>query len=241
MTRDLATSIPPGPPRPGGPPPWLHRAATAATSPGAAYFERHRTTPGRRERTAAVLMLFGPCAHGGEDVVLTRRTPHLRSHAGQVAFPGGRIDPDDAGPVAAALREAEEEIGLDPTGVHVVAELPELDLSASRSAVTPVLAWWEHPSPICAHSEQEVDRVARVPLRELLDPTHRFVAVHPSGYAAPAFDVDGLFIWGFTAALLTATFELGGVDPGGWNRSLRRNVPDQGGTAASPPSTGEVR
>ena len=72
----------------------------------------------------------------------------MRSHPGQVSFPGGSIDATDASPTAAALREAQEEVGLDPAGVEVLATLPELWLPPSNFAVTPVLGWWREPTPV---------------------------------------------------------------------------------------------
>ncbi len=215
-------------PEPVGPPAWMARLLHAVAERGdPAYFGRNAPTPAQQGRRSAVLMLYGPSADGGQDVVLTQRTPHLRSHAGQVSFPGGRIDPTDTGPVAAALREASEEIALSPTGVDVLGAMPELFLAASTSAVTPVLAWWERPTPIRVHSPSEVARVARIPVAALLDPAHRFTAVHPSGYKGPAFEVDGLFVWGFTAALLAATFDLAGLDHGDWDVTDERDVPFQ--------------
>ncbi|GAB77044.1 NUDIX domain-containing protein [Austwickia chelonae] len=212
----------------GGPPSWMDDVLLAVRAKESDYFSRHMPPPRHRGRRAAVLMLYGPHPAGGEDVVLTQRTAHLRSHAGQVSFPGGRIDPDDDGPVGAALREAHEEIGLDPSGVEILGELPELFLSASNSSVTPVLGWWERPTPVYAHSAEEVERVVRVPVAELTTPRNRFTAVHPSGYRSPAYTVDGLFIWGFTAALLTATLDLAGIDPGGWDPTVEREVPRPG-------------
>ena len=113
----------------------------------------------------------------------------MRSHAGQVSFPGGSVDPSDDGPAPRALREAREEAGLDPAGVDVVGELPSLYLPPSGFVVTPVLAWWREPSPVSVVDPAEVARVVRVPLRELLDPDHRATSRHPSGYLGPAFNV----------------------------------------------------
>lgn len=224
------------------PPEWLPRLVRRLEGLDPAYFARHRPDPARGGRASAVLMLFGPRDDGGQDVVLTQRTAHLRSHAGQVSFPGGRVDPGDDGPISAALREANEEVGLEPGGVAVQGAYPELFLSASTSAVTPVLAWWERPSPIYVRSPGEVDRVVRVGLADLLDPANRFMAVHPNGFRAPAFEVDGLFIWGFTAALLTSTLELADLDGTEWNRSLVRDVPYQRGGVARrrSPTSGEA-
>lgn len=225
------------------PPEWLPRLVHRLGGLDPAYFARHRPDPSRRGRAAAVLMLFGPRADGAVDVVLTQRTSHLRSHAGQVSFPGGRIDPHDDGPVDAALREANEEVGLDPRGVRVLGAFPELFLSASSSSVTPVLAWWERPAPIYVRSPAEVERVVRVGLADLLEPTNRFMAVHPNGFTAPAFEAHGLFIWGFTAALLTSTLDLAELDGTDWDRGVAREVPYQRGGAPGqrPQASGEAR
>jgi 8-oxo-dGTP pyrophosphatase MutT (NUDIX family) len=171
-----------------------------------------------------VLILFGPGVQGGQDVVLTQRSHSMRSHAGQVSFPGGAIDPSDSGPVSAALREAQEEVGLDPAGVQVVAELPALYLPPSNFVVTPVLAWWARPSPISVVDHLEVARVLRAPLSELTDPARRFTVTHPSGFAGPAFDVDGLLVWGFTAGLLSKVIELAGLEQS-WDRADHRPLP----------------
>ncbi len=180
--------------------------------------------PDEGGRQSAVLILFGPNAEGGEDVVLTERSHSMRSHAGQVSFPGGSIDPTDSGPVAAALREAQEEVGLDPAGVEVVAELPALYLPPSNFVVTPVLAWWAEPSPISIVDRFEVARVLRAPLSELTDPARRFTVSHPSGFVGPAFDIDGLLVWGFTAGLLSKVIELAGLERT-WDTGDHRPLP----------------
>lgn len=163
-------------------------------------------------RAAAVLVLFGEGPHG-PDLLLTERAATLNNHAGQPAFPGGRIDPDDDGPIGAALREASEETGLDPSGVTVLAALPELYLSRSDYRVTPVAAWWREPSEVSPGHPGEVATVARVPLSELCDPANRLNVRHPHGFAGPAFRVHGMLVWGFTAGLLTRL-----LDVGGWSR-----------------------
>jgi len=160
-------------------------------------------------RRSAVLILFGEGTRG-PDVLLIERTAHLRSHAGQPAFPGGGIEPDDDGPVAAALREAEEETGLDPAGVDVLATLPELWLPPSGNVVTPVLAWWRTPSDVTPADVHEVASVARVPLADLAEPANRLQIRHPSGLVGPAFEVADMLVWGFTAGVLARLLTLGG-------------------------------
>ncbi len=205
------------------------------------YFSRF--LPGGTETASAVLMLFGPHPGpgGGEDVVLTRRSTTMRSHAGQVSFPGGRVDAGDAGPVSAALREAREEIDLDARGVSIVATLPTLSIPVSNAAVTPVLAWWAAPSPIRVSSPREVEQVARVPVRGLLAPDNRFTVVHPSGYRGPGFAVGDLFIWGFTAGVLAKAFDLAGLTQP-WDASRIEALPERfwrpSQDAAVPASTG---
>lgn len=168
-------------------------------------------------RASAVLMLFGPDPAGGEDVVLTERAHTLRSHPGQVSFPGGAVDPGDDGSVGAALREAEEEVGIDPDGVDVVRTFPPLYLAPSRNAVTPVLAWWPEPGPVRVVDPAEVEQVVRVPVAVLADPANRHTAVF-GPYRGPAFEVGGLYVWGFTAMLLSSLLDLAGLalpwDPG---------------------------
>ncbi|EEN84161.1 hydrolase, NUDIX family, partial [Rhodococcus erythropolis SK121] len=146
----------------------------------------------------------------GADVLLTQRASTMRQHSGQVAFPGGAADPGDDGPVGTALREAQEETGLDPSGVQPLTVLPEIFIPPSGFDVTPVLGYWEQPTTVGIQDEGEVGRVARVPLRTLLDPDNRFQVRHPLGYQGPAFRADGMLVWGFTAGILAALFTVSG-------------------------------
>jgi 8-oxo-dGTP pyrophosphatase MutT (NUDIX family) len=170
-------------------------------------------------------MLFAPSEHGGEDVVLTERAHHLRSHPGQVSFPGGSLEPgEDA--VQAALREAHEEVGISPESVDVVAELPQLFLSPSQHVVTPVLAWWPVPAAFDRIDAGEVHRAERVRVDHLLDASIRFTTVHPLGYEGPAFEVDGLYVWGFTAMLFSRVMQLAGLERP-WDADVRRPLPER--------------
>jgi 8-oxo-dGTP pyrophosphatase MutT (NUDIX family) len=137
-------------------------------------------------RPGAVLMLFGE-GDRGPDLLLTERAHTMRSHPGQISFPGGSVDETDGSPVDAALREAVEEIGLDPSGVDVLATMPELWLPPSNFAVTPVLGWWREESPVGVVDPAEVHAVFRVPIEELLDPRWRVTVTHPIGYSSPGF------------------------------------------------------
>jgi 8-oxo-dGTP pyrophosphatase MutT (NUDIX family) len=186
------------------------------------------TPPPGHHRRSAVLLLFGETEPGVPgalpDVLLTERAATLRSHAGQVSFPGGRLDPTDAGPEAAALREATEETGLDAAGVRVAGCLPDLYLPPSDYAVTPVLAWWWRTSPVRVVDRAEVSRVARVPVAELVDPANRFLVHHPSGFVGPGFGVRDLFVWGFTANILDRVLHLAEWEQP-WERTRVEPVP----------------
>lgn len=178
-------------------------------------------------REAAVLVLFGvldavPAHDRGVvardlDVLLLRRAATLNSHAGQIAFPGGRLEASDAGPAAAALREAVEETGLDPSGVDVLGTLPVFPMAWSNHLVTPVAAWWTRPSQVAAVDHDESVDVFRVPVADLLDPAKRAHTSHTAAgrtFRSPAFTVDGRVIWGFTARVLSRMFdELGWSEP----------------------------
>lgn len=187
-----------------------------------------------RARPAAVLILFGvldgrASDHAAQaravsrdlDVLLLSRAATLRSHAGQVAFPGGRVDPGDDGPVGAALREAREETGLDPAGVEVLGTLENVPLAFSQHVVTPVLGWWRHPSPVRVVDEAESSDVFRAPVADLLDPANRGSTVirrdgqewRGPGFLVPG-DGDEHLVWGFTGMVLDGLFDrLGWTEP----------------------------
>lgn len=203
-------------------PEWMTRVRPALDAELPAWFAEFVPPPNPRRRSA-VLMTFAEGDHGS-DVILTERASTLRSHAAQVSFPGGHIDPGDDGAVGAALREAQEEVGLDPETVQVVSELPPLFMHPSQNAVTPVLAWWESPHPIGVVDEAEVARVIRADLDHLLDPANRFTVRAFDQYKGPGFEIDGLFVWGFTATLLTHVFDLAGLTRP-WDTSRERLLP----------------
>ena len=109
-----------------------------------------------------------------------------------------------------ALREAQEETGLDPAGVEPLAVLLGIFVPPSKFDVTPVVAYWRTPSPVGVVDTAEAERVVRVPLRTLLEPANRFVVRHPLGYQGPAFAVDGMVVWGFTGGILAGLIEVSG-------------------------------
>lgn len=171
-------------------------------------------TPPPQARVGAVLVLVEE-SEDGLAVVLTRRRRDMRSHPGQVSFPGGRLDPGET-IEQAALREAEEEIGLRPHTVEVIGTGPTFYLPPSRFWVAPVLARWREPHPL-AENPWEVDEVLRVPFGYLLAPDRWRSTPLSSRSAAWAWQLDDDLLWGATAmvvaTLLDATVE-------GWNRGL---------------------
>lgn len=175
-----------------------------------------RPFSGREPAHAAVLVpLVQRPATPGDDglhVLLTRRTEHLRDHAGQISFPGGRCEPEDSGPAATALREAEEEVGLPHTHVQVIGQLPTYT-TVTSFIVTPVVALVQAPYPV-ALDNFEVAEAFEVPLAWLMNPAHhrrhlfrhegderQFLSMpwtRPGTEGPPA----EYFIWGATAAML---------------------------------------
>jgi len=194
-------------PAPAGPAPaWLCQLAAAAQT---MEISPLLAPPAAGGRPSAVLVLFGD-GPSGPDLLLIQRGPGLRLHAGQPAFPGGAIDAGDEGPVATALREAAEEVGVDPAGVDVIGTLPEAFIPPTGFRVIPVLAWWRQPCAVAPVGTGEVAAVERVSLTELADPAVRLMVHGPRGFILPAFRVRGMLIWGFTAALVDRLLAFGG-------------------------------
>ncbi|MFE9251011.1 NUDIX hydrolase [Streptomyces sp. NPDC007088] len=207
-----------------GLPGWLDPVVRAAGTVRGEQLSRFLPPKSGAGRQSAVLILFGEGADGPE-ILLTERATSLRSHAGQPSFPGGSLDPVDGdprttGPLRAALREAQEETGLDPAGVQVFAVLPRLYIPVSEFVVTPVLGWWRSPSPVRAVDPGETARVFTVPLSELTDPANRATAVHPRGHEGPAFLVRSALVWGFTAGVIDRVLHLAGWERP-WDRRKR--------------------
>lgn len=208
-------------------PSWLTRLAAAAGSLRAGELTGFVPPPGAGPRPASVLILFGEDV-AGPHVLLIERSSDMRAHAGQVAFPGGAQDlaDPDPDPVSAALREAQEETGLDTSGVRVLATLPALWLPPSNFTVTPVLAWWHSPSDVHPVDVAETASVHVVGLRDLLDPANRATIRHPSGHLGPAFLHGDLVVWGFTAGLLSRLFAVAGWEVP-WDETLVVDLPER--------------
>jgi 8-oxo-dGTP pyrophosphatase MutT (NUDIX family) len=191
-----------------GPPGWLRELAAAAAVMDVPPAARPPASGGRR---SAVLVLFGDGVRG-PDLLYIQKNAGLRRHAGQPAFPGGKIEDGDDGPVGAALREAAEETGLDPAGVDVLTALPEMFIARSQFRVVPALAWWRRPSAVRPTDIDEVAAVERIGVSDLADPANRLMLRFPSGHSGPAFRIGPMLIWGFTALLTDRLLALGGFE-----------------------------
>jgi 8-oxo-dGTP pyrophosphatase MutT (NUDIX family) len=189
---------------PGPPAPWEVGSAPSLADVLAAIPEVDRPSlpsfPGARHSAVLVTLAEGP---RGPEVLLTRRSWKLRNHRGEISFPGGRTDPGES-PVETALREAHEEVGLDPSLVTVHGELEHLNTVVSRSYIVPKVATVAEPLPLEAQT-MEVDRVLWVPLDEFTRPdTYRSEVwgVGPTDRTLHFFELDDETVWGATAHVL---------------------------------------
>lgn len=207
-------------------PSWLHPVRDAAGRMRAEDLSGFVPPEDPPPREGAVLVLFGD-GPDGPDLLLTERAHTMRSQPGQVSFPGGSLDGEESA-IEGALREAEEETGLDPTGVEVFAELPRLWLPPRNFAVAPVLAYWRDPAPIEVVNTREVHAVFRVPVDHLLDPANRFSVRHPLGWAGPGWMIGperDVMLWGFTAGVISRLFDVVGWTRA-WDEDDVRKIPD---------------
>lgn len=153
-------------------------------------------------RSSAVLIVVHD-APGGPEALFTRRAQHLRNHRGEISFPGGRMDPGET-PEQAALREAEEEVGLDPALVTLHGELDHLSTVVSKSYIIPVVATVD-ARPVLHPAPDEVERILWVPLAELARPdTYReeWWGTPPLDRPLHFFELDDETIWGATGRML---------------------------------------
>jgi len=177
--------------------------------PGASVYGDDDT--GRQQAAIVAASVLVPIvAHeSGLTVLFTRRTPQLRAHSGQVSFPGGRAEPGDPTPEFTALREAQEEIGLPPGRVEVLARMPDY-LTRTGFRVTPVIGLLTPPLQLVPDS-REVDEVFELPLAFLLDPANaqrrtREIEGRSVGYYA--FEYQQHTVWGATAGMLVNLYRM---------------------------------
>ena len=153
-------------------------------------------------RVSAVLIALVEGADGAE-VLLTRRSMQLRNHRGEISFPGGRLDPGET-PIDTALREAHEEVGLDPSAPVIVGELDHLNTIVSRSYIVPIVSVLDR-RPQLEPRTGEVDRVFWTPISELTRPgVYRMERWGQPPLDRPLhfFELEGETVWGATAHML---------------------------------------
>jgi 8-oxo-dGTP pyrophosphatase MutT (NUDIX family) len=201
-------------------PGWLDQLRSTMDDPG----EPYRPTELKR-RPAAVLILFGEGADG-PDLLFIERAAGLRSHPGQVAFPGGGHEDGDRNLADTALREAAEETGLDPNGVTILGDLATVEVPISGYRVTPVLGWWSRPSSVGVVDPGEVASVRRLSIAELTDPANRYLITHPGRRFGPGFLVGDFLIWGLTAHMLNGVLTRGGWQRP-WDEDRTFDIPDR--------------
>jgi 8-oxo-dGTP pyrophosphatase MutT (NUDIX family) len=188
------------------------RAALAGTRP-----PRPSVLEGTGTRPSAVLAALYDDADGLATVILTRRSANLRSHRGEVSFPGGGREPGDRDLLATALREAGEEVQLDPGAVQLIGELDHLQTVTSRSYIVPFVGALPGRPELKA-SPAEVASILYVTLAELLDPEiyhQERWGLAPLEHPISFFELDGDTVWGATAAMLRNLLELVTATDGG--------------------------
>lgn len=197
--------------RPGGPPGWVDLDPSDRHFTLAEVRNRLRVLPPPRaselhsptSRAAAVLVALFEDA-GEAQLILTKRPETMPSHRGEIAFPGGKREAEDASLVAAALREANEEIGLPPASIEVAGELDSLSTVASQFTIAPIVGLLA-AAPVLRPDPREVEAAFVVPISELLDPAayreelwDLWQAWRPMAF----FDLPGETVWGATARIL---------------------------------------
>ncbi|MGO1947185.1 MULTISPECIES: NUDIX hydrolase [Brachybacterium] len=184
----------------------VHRNADPRTPP----------TPERVRRSAVLILITGTGLDDAQ-VVLEERGHALRSQPGQFSLPGGGSDPGDRDDVHTALREAQEETGLDPRGVQVLGAFEPIPMPWRAQQVTPVLGWSPTTPPLGVQDPIEVERVVWAALTgggSLADPTHRRRGLLGGQAVGPVFELpEDAFVWGFTAMILEQVLVGVGLDP----------------------------
>ncbi len=207
---------------PRGLPPAVWRLVSQLSHPGVAAMVQESRPVRTGSRQAAVLIMLGA---DGEDITFTERAAHMRTHPGQMSFPGGGVDPGE-GVVEAALREAQEEVGLHPSRVTVLGQLPPSHVAASGYDVAGIVGLWDGADDLLAIDANEVAAIHRFAISDLADPSHRVTWQIPGGHHGPGFAMGDIFIWGFTAHLVDCMLALGGWAQA-WDPSARLDVPER--------------
>lgn len=204
--------------RPGGPPPWAALPPADRCGLDLGQVRRAMRTVGPSEPTEQLPYAAPPAAvlvplfeeDGETRVILTRRSPALRSHTHQVSFPGGRLD-EDEGPLAAALREASEEIGLDPADVEILGQLSPLATLSKNSHITPFVGSMAR-RPVLHPNPDEVEHAFDIALVELLDEAvyreERWDLLTGADRPMHFFHLPDDIVWGATARILYELLEL---------------------------------
>jgi 8-oxo-dGTP pyrophosphatase MutT (NUDIX family) len=184
---------------------------------------RLTTVPDARDAAVLIPIVGSP----EPTLVFTVRTDNLPSHKGQISFPGGSIDPDDASPEAAALREAHEELGIDARDVRVLGRLDSVPTFVSGYVIHPVVGWIDEP-PQLTPSSAEVAAVLEVPVAELSDEIRAEPGAAHGGrtYPTEAWVWNDRVIWGATARVIRLFLEC---------LAAAGLAPAPGGAAAWPP------
>ena len=165
--------------------------------------------PPEREPIPAAVLVPVVNRPPGPTLMFTQRTPHLHDHAGQISFPGGRVDEGDGDREATALREAEEETGLERSRIEIIGRLPDYDIMTGFR-VTPVVGWIEPPFELRPDSF-EVEKVFEVPLEFFLDPAnHEAHSREVNGYRRHyyAMPYEDYYIWGATAGIVRMLYHI---------------------------------
>ncbi len=161
--------------------------------------------PDRALLTPAAVLVALVASATGPEIILTERAAEMRNHPAQISLPGGRIEPEDAGPAEAALREAWEEVGLSPERVEILGCLPHYR-TVSEYCVQPFVGWVAEPVPLVP-DEREVADIFLVPLEFVLDPrNHRRESMVRDGQERSfwVLPFEGRRIWGATAGILVS-------------------------------------
>jgi len=163
-------------------------------------------------RESAVLILLYPGSTGSIYTVLIKRPVYNGTHSAQIAFPGGAKEPQDASAAETALREAQEEVGLDADGIEILGSLSEVYIPPSRFIVNPVVAYSQE-TPVFTPFSGEVDKLLETPVEWLFDPervksTRIFLPLYNTHIEAPYYDLHGEVVWGATAMMIRELVEV---------------------------------